>query len=421
MTIKKELKKAYLKLTGQYKRNLEQIQQPILLSPPADILITNILSEKDYKKNDIFIKKMHQHHFSETPKSFLCFLPYNVKKGFLSGGYSTILSINDALSRIFNAKAYLCFFPIVKDENMKLLYANAIKECFPKMDFEIVDYDQAFLLHVDFALCNFWMGAYPLLKFNNCKEKYNLIQDHEAMFYNDAVASLAEQTLSFGFYKLCNSKALQNYTTFIDKESASFRYIPGINHYLYYPRSDKEQKQNNICKIIFYGRPSTPRNAFSFLVPVLQKVKAVLKEKVRIISVGENYNLSTWNLENIVENFGLFDNLEKLAELYRQCDIGISLITTPTFSYQHLEFMASGLCLVTNKQSGIEDFLKDEENAIVSELSIDIMANKIIDLVNNPKKMQKISTNAVKTTDKLDWDKCFKSIADFIMLDKRNK
>ena len=304
---------------------------------------------------------------------------------------------------------------------MKLLYANAIKECFPKMDFEIVDYDQAFLLHVDFALCNFWMGAYPLLKFNNCKEKYNLIQDHEAMFYNDAVASLAEQTLSFGFYKLCNSKALQNYTTFIDKESASFRYIPGINHYLYYPRSDKEQKQNNICKIIFYGRPSTPRNAFSFLVPVLQKVKAVLKEKVRIISVGENYNLSTWNLENIVENFGLFDNLEKLAELYRQCDIGISLITTPTFSYQHLEFMASGLCLVTNKQSGIEDFLKDEENAIVSELSIDIMANKIIDLVNNPKKMQKISTNAVKTTDKLDWDKCFKSIADFIMLDKRNK
>lgn len=75
----------------------------------------------------------------------------------------------------------------------------------------------------------------------------------------------------------------------------------------------------------------------------------------------------------------------------------------------------SNILIIVNGKITPEGRLKFEKEGY------DILANKIIDLVNNPKKMQKISTNAVKTTDKLDWDKCFKSIADFIMLDKRNK
>ena len=419
MTIKKELKKAYLKLTGQYKKKTKGLISS-RYTVPAEIILTNIINEDDIAKNKQFIENMNNHVFKSFPKSFLCFLPYiSPEGGFLAGGYRTIISLNNALSTIFGAKIYLCFFPIVSDKKLEIEFAKTLKKYFPKMIFEIVDFTKVYSIQVDVAMCNFWMGAYPLLKFNNCKEKYNLIQDHEAMFYNDAVASLAEQSLFFGFYKICNSFALQNYTKFIDNTAATFRYFPGIDHSIYYPI--KKIKNKNVCKIVVYGRPSIPRNAFNFLIPVLQKIKKILGDKVQIISVGEDYDVSYYNLKGIVENYGRFNSLMQLANLYRQCDIGISLITTPTFSYQHLEFMASGLCLVTNKQSGIEDFLKDEENAIVSELSIDIMANKIIDLVNNPKKMQKISTNAVKTTDKLDWDKCFKSIADFIMLDKRNK
>ena len=81
--------------------------------------------------------------------------------------------------------------------------------------------------------------------------------------------------------------------------------------------------------------------------------------------------------------------------------------------------MASGLCLVTNRQSGIQDFLTDKENAVVCEMSVDIMAGRIIDLVKHPSEIQKIAVKAVETTDLLDWDTCYQGIADYIMSDKR--
>lgn len=106
--------------------------------------------------------------------------------------------------------------------------------------------------------------------------------------------------------------------------------------------------------------------------------------------------------------------MQKLAELYRQSDIGISFITTPTFSYQHLEYMASGLCLITNEQPGIADFIKDGENALVCPMIVDVIARRIVELVNNPGQMETLSRNAVKSVRPFEWDMFGKSLCNFI-------
>lgn len=418
MSVKKELKKAYLKLTGQYKK-LPKMPKTIS-HLPYEVFVTNVITEEDLQKNQQFIVEMRKHHYAEPPKSILCFLPYGVDSAFLAGGFRTIMAINDALCRIFEAKIYLCFFPITEGEEYNKNFAADTAKHFPDLNYEIVSYAKVFDLHVDIAMCNFWLGAYPLVKFNNCREKYNLVQDHEANFYESGIVStLAERTLSFGFYKIANSMALKNYLEYVDPQAAAYRYLPGIDHNIYYPQKNKNFEKETY-KIIFYGRPSICRNCFSLLVPVLKNLKVLMKDKVEIISVGENYDVKNWGLEGVLTNYGKLNSLSELGELYRQCDIGISLISTPTFSYQHLEYMASGLCLVTNFQSGVNDILKDKENAVVCEPVVDILTARLVDLINHPQMMQKISENGIKFSRRLDWDACFKGIADFIVSDKRS-
>lgn len=419
MSIKKELKKAYLKLTGQYRKKAEVAALPNSLHIPYETFVVNVISEEDLKNNEVFINKMRKTHFNTPPQSILCFLPYGVDAAFLAGGYRTILALNNALSVGWKAKIYLCFFPITEGEQYTRNFNMGMQKYFPETEYEIISYSKVFDLSVDIAMCNFWLGAYPLIKFNNCKEKYNLVQDHEANFYESGIVStLAERTLTFGFYKIVNSGALLKYVEFIDKDAKAYRYLPGTDKNIYYPVENKKFDKKTY-KIIFYGRPSVPRNAFALLAVVFKNVKIALSDRVEIISVGEEYDVKDVGLEGIVTNLGKLKSLDELGALYRECDIGVSLITTPTFSYQHLEYMSSGLCLVTNNQEGISDFLQDGINAVVCEPTVDIMITKIINLINNVDSMQKISKAGQEFVQTMDWDKCFDGIMKFILSDKR--
>lgn len=415
MSINKIIKHFFLR---QNSKSINSINKRNSHISYTEIGLTNVISESDLLQNSKFVNEMKTHIWTKPPKSILCFLPYGKKSSFLAGGYNTIISLNYELQLRWNCEVFLCFFPVISDEKLNLIFKKDIKKFFPNFKFEIINYDKVFKKHVDIAFCNFWMGAYPLVKFNNCYEKYYLVQDHESQFYvGGAVSSLAERTLYFGFHKLTNSSAILKYLKFIDGTSSVYRYIPGINHKLYFP-SDFKDFYKDKYSIVCYGRPSVNRNCFDLLLHVLINVKRILKDKIEIFTVGENFDVNDYGASGVFVNLGLYSNLQDLAELYRRCDIGISLISTPTFSYQHLEFMASGLCLVTNKQLGVEDLLIDKLNAIVCEPIIDIFVNRIVELIQTPELMKSISYNGIKFANNLNWNKCYDGIANYILSNK---
>ena len=387
--------------------------RPTNLEGWLEASIANILEPEDFAKNQVFINNISD-PLSKV-STVLCFLAFQDKNKFIAGGYRTILAVNNAISQKFSAKIYFCFFPAQKNKDRISEYQSAMAEHFPNMNYEIVSYEDAFNLDADIAICNFWLGAYPLLKFNNCKRKYYLVQDYETVFYPSGTAScLAELSYTFGFHKLTNSQALKKRLEAIDSMSPIHRYYPGIDHSLYYPIKNKSFIKDKY-KIIFYGRPKNSRNAFTLLSQAFIKLKDIVGDKIEIISVGENYDVKDYNLEGIVTNLGCFNSLSELADLYRECDIGLSFITTPTFSYQHMEFMASGLCLVTNEQDGIMDMFTDNENAVICKPVASIVAKRIADLINHPENMKNISCKGQEFTSKLDWNKCFDGICDFIL------
>lgn len=394
---------------GRYCLEFGRVKKEKKLVFPGEIMLPQTLTAAEYEQNRKFISDMRQRNEAFVPQSCLCFLPYcgNLE----AGGIKTVFRLLEALQKNCNTELYINIFPPLASRIEENEYEKAIHKKFPFLHFRFVQTNE--IKRVDIAVCTLWITAFELARFNRCRQKYYLIQDYETLFYpSGTVAALVDETYKFGFYGITNSASLAAiYKNFTDTQA--FRYFPGVDKSLYYP-FDKKIFSKEKYTMIFYGRPSNPRNCFELIALICRQVKAELKEKIQIISVGEDYNPRDYKLDKIICNKGLVSSMQELAELYRHCDIGISFITTPTFSYQHLEYMASGLCLITNEQKGIADFIKDGDNALVCPMIASVIAQRIVELVHNPEQMENLSKNAVNSVKQFDWENFGISVCRFI-------
>lgn len=392
---------------GRFKIKLGYPQEPAAF--PCEIMLPQSLTARQYDENKTFVETMLQRNETLVPQSCLCFLPYcpNLE----AGGIKTIFLMLQALQNNSGTRLLINVFPPLDKAEKYAEYAAAIRRRFPELDFEFADSDK--VEYVDIGLCTLWITAFELAKFNRCRQKYYLVQDYETLFYpSGSVAALVDETYKFGFYTLTNSQRLAEIVGSFS-QTAVFRYLPGVDKTLYYPPAAKSFAKDGF-QLVFYGRPSNPRNCFELTALICRRLKEALGEKIKIVSVGEDYSPRQYGLHGIVENRGRVGSMRELAELYRQSDLGISFITTPTFSYQHLEYMASGLCLITNEQPGISDFIRDGENAVVCPMIVDVVARRIAELIDNPKQMETLSKNAVKSVSPFKWNDFGKSLCSFI-------
>lgn len=384
---------------------------------PNEFRLTDILGEDDLLANRKLTEASYSLTWKNPPQSALVFMAFPY--GLNGGGLRTIITQMESMSARWGLKNYICFYPRYKQSPKNLKFQETLKENmrreFPLLNFEIIPYSDNFddYPEVDIALCNWWLTAFPLAKFRKCRQKYYLLQDFEPCFSQaGSTYAVTEESYRFGFIGLANSSALAGlYRSYGNR--AVYCYQAGVNHRLYYPRPDKTYRKD-VYKIVFYGRPSTPRNDFELLAEIFKKVKAELGKRVEIYSVGEDYEPSRYALDGVVVNLGVFSDMNRLAEIYRDADIGVAFISTPTYTYQHLEYMASGLGLLANNQPGVSDFLKDGENAVLCPAFPSLAAAKIVELINNPDKLEKISKAGLATVREFTWEKCFDGICDYI-------
>ncbi len=394
---------------GRFKIRLGYPKENVPAAFPGEIMFPSSLTAWQYDENKSFVETMLRRNEAVVPQSCLCFLPYC--SNLEAGGIKTIFLMLQALQDNFGTRLLINVFPPPGTAEKYAKYAAAVRQKFSRLNFEFVSPEQ--VEYADIGICTLWITAFELAKFNRCRQKYYLVQDYETLFYpSGATAALVDETYKFGFYTLTNSQRLAEIVGSFSR-TAVFRYLPGVDKTLYFPPVAKNFDKD-CWQLLFYGRPSNQRNCFELTALICRRLKEVLGDKIKIISVGEDYSPRQYGLQGIVENRGHIGSMRELAELYRQSDIGISFITTPTFSYQHLEYMASGLCLITNEQAGISDFIKDGENAVVCPMIVDVITQRIINLIDSPRQMEKISRCAVKTMRNFDWEKCAASVCKFI-------
>lgn len=245
----------------------------------------------------------------------------------------------------------------------------------------------------DIAFCTIWVSAYLLLRYNNTRRKYYFIQDYEPLFYEaGSTYALAESTYRFGFKGVVNTPGL---LAAVQQRHGlqGISFIPTVNRKLYYPDLSKRGKK---VRIFLYTRPLNPRNAFSLGLQTIQTLLDTYGDRIQIITAGADWDEAEYGLKGRITNLGLLKSLPEVADTYRTCDIGFSFMLTPHPSYQMLEYTASGMATVMNRNENHQWLHKDGVNCLLAEPSPKAMAEKIGMLVDDPALRKKLVTSAQK-------------------------
>ncbi|WP_143546118.1 MULTISPECIES: rhamnosyltransferase WsaF family glycosyltransferase [unclassified Rhodococcus (in: high G+C Gram-positive bacteria)] len=185
-----------------------------------------------------------------------------------------------------------------------------------------------------------------------------LVQDYEAGFSPWSTDyALARSTLYAGFRMVVNSKPLFDYIALNDAVSINERYI-------FSPRLDtdrirraaearKSHHGDGELQIMFYGRPSKPRNLFDIGVSALHRAHSQLPKKysqINYVSAGERHADVTSGAFNL-HSLGKLSWDQYFAVLSESVVL-LSLQHSPHPSHPPLDAICSGGISVTNEMGG---------------------------------------------------------------------
>jgi glycosyltransferase involved in cell wall biosynthesis len=272
----------------------------------------------------------------------------------------------------------------------------------------------------DAAIATLWGTAYALLRYNQTRRKFYLIQDYEALFFPaGTISGQVEATYRFGFDGIANTPTLAElYRRKYGGNAMSF--TPCVDPHIFHPPAFSPPAQP--YTVFFYGRPGAPRNGFELGAQAIRLLKQRLGDQVRILAAGDTWQPRQHGLAGVVENLGILD-YQQTGELYRQCHAGLVMMFTRHPSYLPLELMASGCLVVSNNNPATTWLLKHQENSLLTEASATCLADTIEQALQNALLRQQICQRA--STQVLahfsDWNNEMERIYHFMCDNNANK
>jgi len=345
------------------------------------------LSSKDLIDNQLVIDRFQRKGKMEI-KKINWFLPFFTHP---MGGVNTIFRFAKYYKdkKGVESRFVICDNPLVSEFEIR----NVIKKYFPDFVKSGIynhaqnEEDISKLPACNVGIATRWDTAYSLLKFNKTNSKFYFVQDYEPLFYAAGTEyALAQATYRFGFFGICNTKGVFDEYRKYGSEATFF--TPSVDTNIYYPETKKEK----VFRIFFYGRPTTPRNSFDLGIAALRRIKEIYGDRVDIVTAGEEWDEDQFNLKGLIRNLGLIKTIKEVADLYRTCDVGLVFMFTKHPSYQPLEFMASGMVTVINKNEANLWLFKDGINCSLSEPTPNSIVEKIKSLIEN----ENLKRNLVK-------------------------
>jgi O-antigen biosynthesis protein len=233
----------------------------------------------------------------------------------------------------------------------------------------------------DAAIATTWESAFSLVRFRSARAKFFLVQDWEPDFHPAGSASaMLGEVARLGIPGLVNTQGLAD--AYRAAGSPAVAFTPAVDRRYGPPEAPRDPGAP--VRVFFYGRPATPRNAFSLGLAALRRVKARFGDRVEIVCAGEDWSPGQYGVADVLENRGQLSGLDEVAELYRSCDVGLAFMLTRHPSYQPLEFMASGMATVSNRNPHTAWLLRHEENALLADPLPALVAEQVARLVEDP-------------------------------------
>jgi glycosyltransferase involved in cell wall biosynthesis len=315
------------------------------------------------------------------------------------GGVHTVLRFADHLAREHGVESRFCVYNRAEPAAARDV-AGKIAGAFPALRGAEVTPAGAELAPCDAAIATTWHSAYPLVRFDRARAKFFFVQDFEPDFYPAGSAwALLEEAARFGLPGIVNTPGLAD--TYRSYGNRAVAFVPGVDGARYHP--PEAPRPGAPVRIFFYGRPSVARNAFGLGLSALRRLKAARGSEVEIVCAGEDWSPGQYGMADVLENRGLLEDLNELAELYRSCHVGLVFMLTRHPSYQPLEFMASGMATVSNRNPWTAWLLRHEENALLAPALPDLVAEQLGRLVADAELRERLAEAGRREMTRIDW------------------
>ena len=177
-------------------------------------------------------------------------------------------------------------------------------------------------------------------------------------------------------------------------------------------------KKKNPKKVVFAGAMYYHRGLDVLLETIPLVIEKIPDAKFVLLGSGTEMDklkeiVSKNKLDNSVEFKGWIKR-EKIPENIADASIGIgplrlTEVTSRALPIKVLEYMAVSLPLIAQKGTLPNDVLENEKNGFFIENHIEL-AEKIILLLNEPKKVQNMGAHSLKLVQKFSWDQVVGSV-----------
>lgn len=316
------------------------------------------------------------------------------------GGVATVLRFADHFARVHAVQNRFCVFDRSGKDDARDI-AGKLARAHPSLAGAPVQPAGPALPDCDAALATAWPSAYPLLRLRNARAKFFFVQDFEPAFHPAGAGSAAlEQAARLGFPGIVNTPGLAE--VYRSYGGSAIAFTPAVDAACFHPPAHPRTAAP--VRIVFYGRPSTPRNAFALGLAALRQVKQRHGDGVEILTVGEDWHPGQFGVADVLENRGAVDDLDALAELYRSCHIGLVLQVTPHPSYQPLELMASRVATVALENPHTRWLLRPEVNSLVAPPLPSAVASQLDRLIEEPVLRERIAAAGADTFVDTTWE-----------------
>jgi glycosyltransferase involved in cell wall biosynthesis len=253
------------------------------------------------------------------------------------------------------------------------------------------------LEEADIVVATSWDTAYTATAMPNAKERFYFVQDYEPFFYpRGARAIAAEGTYERNIACVCASPWLERLMRERHGRWAR-RFWLAPDRDAYHPGTTA-RPANSIPRIAFYCRGGTARRAVELCYLAFE----VLYDRDVLFQVemyGDTQALQPVSFPSV--HHGVLE-AERLAELYRSCDIGICFSST-NYSLVPIEMMACGLPVIELDGESTRAVFPPDVIHMCKPGPVAI-ADAIEDLLRNEEKRKRLAAAAAAWIKPFSWE-----------------
>lgn len=257
--------------------------------------------------------------------------------------------------------------------------------------------DRKYIPDSDVVIATWWPTAFYVDKYDNKKgEKFYFFQDVPDMH---GPTLMLRKTCNLGLHIITISSYLKDIIEKSFDAKVDAVILNGINLKKYYPEHvDRTDDKIRILMPYRHERWKGVDDGINAFKIVEHECK-----NVRLIMYGSTKpkGIECDNIE-----FHFKPTNDELRWLYNKCDVFLFPSTLEGFGLPPMEAMACKSAVVTTNVGGVPDFAIDGKTAFVIEPgNIEKMAQRIIELVNDQGKRDKIAENGYNYIKQFTWDK----------------